>query len=195
MASSRKLLPECPWIFPQCPCVCEVLLLLQKSFSVVHILYDSICDVLVKLLRRFLKPHKLLKKSTDWSCIRWLHQFKNCHWRKHKKGIKWSNTWSTKITQCGIQSVFGATGSQLWEKLPVGIELLRQLGCLNHVKREMKSMVLSEYHQYIAAWSQCYRGSRWMGGFSSGHWFASLQSKRKERSILEWSILIVVMKW
>ena len=34
----------------------KFLLLFQKSSSIGHILYDSLCDILVKILRRFLKP-------------------------------------------------------------------------------------------------------------------------------------------
>ena len=42
-----------------------------------------------------------------------------------------------------IQPFLGATGSKLQEKLPLDIELLRQLRCLNALNGEKKSTVLS----------------------------------------------------
>ena len=40
----------------------QFLLLFQKSSPTIHILYDSICDVLAKLMRRFMKMAALEKK-------------------------------------------------------------------------------------------------------------------------------------
>ena len=37
----------------------KFLLLFQKSCPVVHILYDNLCDILIKPLRRFIKPQGL----------------------------------------------------------------------------------------------------------------------------------------
>ena len=42
-----------------------------------------------------------------------------------------------------MRSFFKATESHLKEKLPLGNELLRQLGCLNPAKRHKQSAVLS----------------------------------------------------
>ena len=40
----------------------KLLLLFQKCSPVVHIVYDSLCDILVKMLRRFLKPQTMDNK-------------------------------------------------------------------------------------------------------------------------------------
>ena len=40
----------------------QFLLLFQKSSPTIHILYDSVCDVLAKLMRRFMKMAALEKK-------------------------------------------------------------------------------------------------------------------------------------
>ena len=40
----------------------QFVLLFQKSSPVVHVLYDSMCDILAKLMRRFMKTQVLEKK-------------------------------------------------------------------------------------------------------------------------------------
>ena len=48
-----------------------------------------------------------------------------------------------EIALLGMRSFFKATASLLKENLPLGNELLRQLGCLNPTKRHKQSTVLS----------------------------------------------------
>ena len=40
----------------------QLLLVIQKASPVVHIMYDSLCDILLKLMRRFMKEHAIEKK-------------------------------------------------------------------------------------------------------------------------------------
>ena len=40
----------------------QLLLVFQKASPVVHIMYDSLCDILLKLMRRFMKEHAIEKR-------------------------------------------------------------------------------------------------------------------------------------
>ena len=40
----------------------HLLLVLQRASPVVQIMYDSLCDILLKLKRRFMKKHAIEKK-------------------------------------------------------------------------------------------------------------------------------------
>ena len=40
----------------------KFLLLFQKSSPVVHFLYDEMCEIILKLLRRFIRPQALANK-------------------------------------------------------------------------------------------------------------------------------------
>ena len=52
------------------PVLEQFLLLFQKSSPVVHILYDNMCDILGKLMRRFTKTQALeIKYGSDLSSI------------------------------------------------------------------------------------------------------------------------------
>ena len=119
----------------------KFLLLFQKSCPVVHILYDSLCDILMKLLRRFIKPRGLENKyGSDLAfvdCTMFqLPEKRNGYWRKHTADQQ-------KIALPGMRSLFKATASYLKEKLPLGNEFLRQLGCLYPTERHKQSAVLS----------------------------------------------------
>ena len=59
----------------------KFLLLFQKSCPMVHILYDNLCDILIKLLRRFIKPQGLENKyDSDLASV--IAQSFNCLTKK-----------------------------------------------------------------------------------------------------------------
>ena len=123
----------------------KFLLLFQKSCLVVHILCDNLCDILIKLLRRFIKP-KVLKTSMSQISHLLIIQSSMClttviggSTRKVPNDLTADQQ---KIALLGMRSFFKAKASYLKEKLPLGNEL-RQLECLNPTKRHKQSTVLS----------------------------------------------------
>ena len=52
-----------------CPVFEEVLLLFQKECQIVHILYDSLCHILLRLLRRFMVRSAIEKYGCDLASI------------------------------------------------------------------------------------------------------------------------------
>ena len=131
----------------------QFLLLHQKSSPVVHMLYDSMCDILAKLMRRFLKPQVLEKKyGVDLAGI-------ECRDLKlqladrdivigdnTRKALKELSPDQQRNVVLGICSFFSTAVSYLQEKLPLGNQLLRQLGCMNPAKRKKQSTVLPIQH-------------------------------------------------
>ena len=112
--------------------------------------YDSLCDILLKLMRRFLKAQATEKKyGADLASI-------ECTNTKlqlaDKEMVIGDGTWKAlnalqvekqKRSMLGVRSFFSTATSYLQQKLPLSNELLRQLGCLNSKKRDRKSTVAS----------------------------------------------------
>ena len=61
----------------------------------------------------------------------------------YKKNVEESNSRSTKRCFSGNAMIFKAAASHLQSKLPLQNELLRQLGCLNPLKKVKKSTLIS----------------------------------------------------
>ena len=120
----------------------KFLLLFQKSSPVIHVVYDSLCDILLKLMRRLLKPQATEKKYeaelASIECTNTKLQLAD------KEMVIGDGTWEAlKSSMLGMRSFFSTATSYLQQKLPLSNELLRQLGCLNPKKRDKKSTVAS----------------------------------------------------
>ena len=127
----------------------KFLLLFQKSSPVVHFLYDEMCEIILKLLRRFIRPQALTNKyGSDLASI----ECQNVKIQLSEPEIvigEMTRNAMAKLTSdqqkqalLAMRSFCKVTSSQLQMKLPLDNLLLRQLGCLNPLKRE-KSTVTS----------------------------------------------------
>ena len=127
----------------------KFLLLFQKSSPVIHVVYDSLCDILLKLMR-FLKPQATEKKYgaelVSIECTNIKLQLTD------KVMVIGDGTWKAlsalqaekqKRSMLGMRSFLSPATSYLQQKLPLSNELLRHLGCLNPKKRDRKSTVAS----------------------------------------------------
>ena len=128
----------------------QFLLLFQKSTPVVHVLYDSMCDMIAKLMRRFMKTEATERKyGLDLATIKCKDVTSQLADKdvvigdKTRKLLKTLSPDQQKNTMLGIRSFFSTTASFLLEKLPLSNQLLRELGCLNPVKRKKDSTVAS----------------------------------------------------
>ena len=128
----------------------KFLLPFQKSSLVIHVVYDSFCDILLKLMRRFLKPQATEEKygaeDASIECTNTKLQLAD------KEMVIGDGPWKTlnalqaekqKRSMLGMRLFFSTATSYLQQKLPLSNELLRQLGCLNPKKRDRKSTVAS----------------------------------------------------
>ena len=114
-----------------------------------HFLYDEMCEIILKLLRRFIRPQALANKyGSDLASI----ECQNVKIQLSEPEIvigemtrnaMAKRTSDQKQALLGMRSFFKVTSSQLQVKLPLDNLLLRQLGCLNPLKREKKSTVTS----------------------------------------------------
>ena len=114
----------------------QFLLLFQRASPVIHIMYDSMCDILVRLLRRFMKGQAVEKRYrsalTSIEC-------QDVKLQLPDKSIvigKGAREALVKLTSeqqrqalLGIRSFMCTTATELQQKLPLKNELLRQLGC------------------------------------------------------------------
>ena len=128
----------------------QFLLLLQRVSPVIHIMYDSMCDILVRLLRRFMKGQPVEKRyGSDLTSI----ECQDVKLQLPDKSIvigKGAREALVKLTSeqqrqalLGIHSFMCTTATELQQKLPLKNELLRQLGCTNPLKRNKESTVSS----------------------------------------------------
>ena len=128
----------------------QFLLLFQRASPVIHIMYDSICDILVRLLRRFMKGQAVEKRyGSDLTSI----ECQDVKLQLPDKSIvigKGAREALVKLTSeqqrqalLGIHSFMCTTATELQQKLPLKNELLRQLGCTNPLKRKKESTVSS----------------------------------------------------
>ena len=126
----------------------QFLLLSQRASPVIHIMYDSMCDILVRLLRRFMKGQAVEKRyGSDLTSI----ECQDVKLQLPVKSIvigKGARAALVKLTSeqqrqalLGIRSFMCTTAAELQQKLPN--ELLRQLGCTNPLKRKKESTVSS----------------------------------------------------
>ena len=120
----------------------EFILLFQKECPVVHLLYDSICSVLLKLMRRFMTEQAIGNKyGSDLTLIECtdvklqLPEKDIVIGTDVRKALKNLTHDQQKYAMLGIWSFFGTTVTELQSKLPLKSELLRELGCLNPLKK------------------------------------------------------------
>ena len=128
----------------------QFLLLFQRASPEIHIMYDSMCDILVRLLRRFMKGQAVEKRyGSDLTSI----ECQDVKLQLPDKSIvigKGAREALVKLTSeqqrqalLGICSFMCTTATELQQKLPLKNELLRQLGCTNPLKRKKESTVSS----------------------------------------------------
>ena len=128
----------------------QFLLLFQRASPVIHIMYGSMCDILVRLLRRFMKGRAVEKRyGSDLTSI----ECQDVKLQLPDKSIvigKGAREALVKLTSeqqrqalLGIRSFMCTTATELQQKLPLKNELLRQLGCTNPLKRKKESTVSS----------------------------------------------------
>ena len=128
----------------------QFLLLFQRASPVIHIMNDSMCDILVRLLRRFMKGQAVEQRyGSDLTSI----ECQDVKLQLPDKSIvigKGAREALVKLTseqqrqaQLGIRSFMCTTATELQQKLPLKNELLRQLGCTNPLKRKKESTVSS----------------------------------------------------
>ena len=118
----------------------QFLLLFQRASPVIHIMYDSMCDILVRLLRRFMKGQAVEKRyGSDLTSI----ECQDVKLQLPDKSIVIVKLTSEQQRQAllGICSFMCTTATELQQKLPLKNELLRQLGCTNPLKRKKESTV------------------------------------------------------
>ena len=119
----------------------QFLLLSQRASPVIHIMYDSMCDILVRLLRRFMKGQAVEKRyGSDLTSI----ECQDVKLQLPDKSIvigKGAREALVKLTSeqqrqalLGIRSFMCTTATELQQKLPLKNELLRQLGCKEAVR-------------------------------------------------------------
>ena len=126
----------------------EFILLFQKEYPVVHLLYYSMCSVLLKLMRRFMTEQAIRNKyGSDLTLIECtdvklqLPEKDVVIGTDVRKALKNLTHDQQKYAMLGIQSFFGTMVTELQSKLPLKNELLRQLGCLNPLKKNDGSTV------------------------------------------------------
>ena len=126
----------------------QFLLLFQRASPVIHIMYDSMCDILVRLLRRFMKGQAVEKRyGSDLTSI----ECQDVKLQLPDKNIvigKGGREALVKLTSeqqrqalLGIRSFMCTTSTELQQKLPLKNELLRQLGCTNPLKRKKNELL------------------------------------------------------
>ena len=122
----------------------QFLLLFQRASPVIHIMYDSMCDILVRLLRRFMKGQAVEKRyGSDLTSI----ECQDVKLQLPDKSIvigKGAREALVKLTSeqqrqalLGIRSFMCTTATELQQKLPL------KLGCTNPLKRKKESTVSS----------------------------------------------------
>ena len=126
----------------------QVLLIFQKNSPVVHILYDTLCESLLKLLRRFMKADAVKGKYgselviIDCKDVKLqLQEDDLVIGTRTRKALKKLTSDQQKHFILGVQSFYGTATSKLQDKLPLKNSFLQQLGCLNPLKKSMESTV------------------------------------------------------
>ena len=124
----------------------EFLTLFQKSTPTIHLVYDSMCLTLLKVMRRFLRPTALEGKYGaslgSVSCEDVKLQLTDNELvigDQTRKALACLNPAKQKLAILGIRAFYVATVSHLQSWLPLGNKLSRDLGCLNPLKRDWKS--------------------------------------------------------
>ena len=112
----------------------QLLLVFQKQSPVIHIKYDSLCDSLLKLMKRFMQAHVIDKKfgseliSIDCKNVKLQLQDKELVIGSNtRKVLKELPCDQQKHALLGIHTFFGTTVTELQQKLSLQNNLLRQL--------------------------------------------------------------------
>ena len=134
---SVEFLHNCISVFEQ------FLLLFQKSAPVIHILYDSLCGVLMKLMRQFIQTMVLENvvgsELTKVNCkdVKLQLSDKDLNLGSStRKALKELSPDQQRKAFLGMRAFFQATTSYLQDKLPLNNQLLKQLQCLNPSRKK-----------------------------------------------------------
>lgn len=109
----------------------KFMLMFQKCSPVIHILYDSMCDMLMKLMKRFVKPSCLRDRygaglgSVD--CKRVKNQLSDKELAlgsDTRKALDVLSSDEQRQVLLGIRSFLSQTATYLQQKLPLGINIL-----------------------------------------------------------------------
>ena len=126
------------------------LTLFQKSGPTVHIVYDSMCQSLLKVMRRFLKASSLEDKYgvelSDIPCNDVKLQLSDSELiigDETRRALGKLKSEKQKSALLGIRSFFAAVVSHMQSELPLDNTLLRNLGCLNPTKRDKRTTLIS----------------------------------------------------
>ena len=124
--------------------------MLQTSGPTVHVVYDAMRLTLFKLMRRFVQADQL--KDVHGSAL----QPVSCQGIKDqlpdgelvigdntRKYLALLKPDKRKAALLGMRAFLGAAVSHLQGKLPLNNRVLKDLGCLNPLKRERKSTTIS----------------------------------------------------
>ena len=128
----------------------EFLTVLQTSGPTVHVVYDAMRLTLLKLMRRFVQADQL--KDVHGSAL----QSVSCQAIKDqlpdgelvigdniRKYLPLLKPDKQKAALLGMRAFWGAAVSHLQAKLSLNNRVLKDLGCLNPLKRERKSTTIS----------------------------------------------------
>ena len=112
----------------------QFLLLFNKLSPVVHVLYDFMCDILAKLMRRFMKTQVLEKKygthlaSSEYKVLKLQLTDKDIViGDRSRKALKDLSPDQQRNTVLGICSFFGTTLSYLQQKLPMSKTITKRM--------------------------------------------------------------------
>ena len=126
----------------------QVLLIFQKNSPVVHILYDTLCESLLKLLRRFMQADAVGRKygselvTIDCKDVKLqLQEDDLVIGTRTRKALKKLTSDQQKHLILGVRSFYRTATSKLQDKLPLKNSFLQQLGCLKPLKKSMESTV------------------------------------------------------
>ena len=121
----------------------------QKNTPQVHILYDSMCDLLLKVLRHCMKSNELKKYGSELASV----DCSNVGLQLTDKNLIIGDTTRQTLSKLepdaqkamllGIQAFFIATVSHLQTMLPLNNRLLKDLGFLNPSKKQRGSTLAS----------------------------------------------------
>ena len=141
----------------------EFLTLFQKSSPTIHLVYDIMCLTLLKVMRRFLKPTALEGKYGaalgSVSCVDVKLQLGDNELvigDQTRQVLACLNPAKQRLAILGIRAFYVAAVSHLQSRLPLGNKLLRDLGCLNPLKRDGNPQLPLFFSNYFSFFSRFY---------------------------------------
>ena len=128
------------------------LTLFQRSGPTIHMVYDSMCQTLLKVMRRYLRTSVLEGKygselatipSASGDISAQVKDKDIVMGDKTKEALGLLKPDKQKVAIIGMRSFYGATVSHLQTRLPLNNTLLQDLGCLNPSNRARKTTTVA----------------------------------------------------